>query len=309
MRIIYMGTPDFAVAPLKKMLEAGHEVCAVVTQPDKQRGRGKEVSFTPVKACALQYGIPVLQPVRVREEATVEELRKYQADIFVVAAFGQILSEEILQMPPYGCINIHASLLPRYRGAAPIQRAILNGDQETGVTIMQMARGVDTGDMLLQQSVPIEEWETGDSLHDKLSTVGAELILRALEEIEGGTVQREKQEEEKACYASMLKKEDGRIRWEMSAGEIERQVRGLNSWPSAYTSYQGKTLKIWRAMAESEESGGRPGTVVQVSGDSIWIAAGEGCLRIEELQLEGKKRMPAKDFLRGFPIPAGTELG
>ena len=194
MKIVYMGTPDFAVAPLEALIQAGHQVTAVVTQPDKQRGRGKEVQMTPVKECALKHGIPVFQPIKIKEKEAVDRLREYPADIFVIAAFGQLLSEEILKMPPFGCVNIHASLLPAYRGAAPIQWVILNGEKETGVTIMQMEKGLDTGDMLLKKAIPIEPKETGESLHDKLMEVGAELIVEALPLIESGTILPEKQD-------------------------------------------------------------------------------------------------------------------
>ncbi|MBO6015042.1 MAG: methionyl-tRNA formyltransferase, partial [Lachnospiraceae bacterium] len=247
MKIVYMGTPDYAVAPLEALIEAGHEVVLVVTQPDKRKGRGKELQMTPVKESALRHGIEVFQPVRIREKAGVEKLRKYDADVFVVAAFGQILPKEILEMPKYGCINIHASLLPKYRGAAPIQWAILNGETQTGVTIMQMDEGIDTGDMLLKEIVPIDAKETGESLHDKLCEAGAGLIVKALPMIEDGTIVREKQQDELSCYAKMLTKELGRIDWSKSAVEIERLIRGLNAWPSAYTLCQGKTLKIWEA--------------------------------------------------------------
>ncbi len=307
MKVIYMGTPEFAVGPLEAILEAGHEVCAVVTQPDKQKGRGKEVKCSPVKECALAHHIPVLQPPKIRVAEAVEELREFGADIFVVAAFGQILSEEILQMPPYGCINIHASLLPKYRGAAPIQRAIIDGETETGVTVMQMEKGIDTGDMLLKCVVPITETETGDSLHDKLSTAGARLVVEALEQLAAGSIIPEKQKEEESCHASMLSKEEGRIKWEMPAEQIERLVRGLNSWPSAYTSYKGKTLKVWEASVVPEVHG-EPGEIVEVTKDTILIATGEDGLQIKELQIEGKKRMPVKDFLLGYKVSAGEKF-
>ncbi len=308
MKVIYMGTPEFAVGPLEAILKAGHEVCAVVTQPDKQKGRGKEVKCSPVKECALRHHIPVLQPTKIRAAEAAEELRGFGADIFVVAAFGQILSEEILRMPLYGCINIHASLLPRYRGAAPIQRAIMDGEKETGVTIMQMDKGIDTGDMLLKCVVPITEADTGDSLHDKLSAAGAGLVVEALEQIAADNITPEKQKEEGVCYAAMLSKEEGRIKWDMPAEQIERLVRGLNSWPSAYTSYRGKTLKIWEAAVDQEVHG-EPGEVMAVTKDTILVAAGNGGLQIKSLQIEGKKRMPVKDFLLGYKMSAGEKLG
>lgn len=226
MKIVYMGTPDFAVAPLEAIIEAGHEVSAVVTQPDKQKGRGREVQMTPVKECALKYDIPVFQPVKIKEKEAVEQLSKYPADIFVIAAFGQILSEEILNMPAFGCINIHASLLPAYRGAAPIQWVILNGEKETGVTIMQMEKGLDTGDMLLKSVVPIAPKETGESLHDKLMEAGAKLVVEALSKIEKKEVTPQKQDEALASYAARLTKSMGEIDWNKEGEAIERLVRG-----------------------------------------------------------------------------------
>ena len=309
MKIVYMGTPDFAVAPLEALIQAGHQVTAVVTQPDKQRGRGKEVQMTPVKECALKHGIPVFQPIKIKEKEAVDRLREYPADIFVIAAFGQLLSEEILKMPPFGCVNIHASLLPAYRGAAPIQWVILNGEKETGVTIMQMEKGLDTGDMLLKKAIPIEPKETGESLHDKLMEIGAELIVEALPLIESGAIIPEKQEDSKSSYASRLNKEMGHIDWNKDAEELERLVRGLNSWPSAYTSYRGKTLKIWEADVIGEQSGKLPGEITQVGKDFVDVACGKDILRIYSLQLEGKKRMAVKDFLLGYEIKPGMMLG
>lgn len=309
MKIVYMGTPDFAVAPLEALIRAGHQVTAVVTQPDKQRGRGKEIQMTPVKECALKHNIPVFQPIKIKEKEAVDRLREYPADIFVIAAFGQLLSEEILKMPPLGCVNIHASLLPAYRGAAPIQWVILNGEKETGVTIMQMEKGLDTGDMLLKKAIPIEPKETGESLHDKLMEVGAELIVEALPLIESGKIIPEKQEDSKSSYASRLNKEMGHIDWNKDAEELERLVRGLNSWPSAYTSYRGKTLKIWEADVIGQQSGKLPGEITQVGKDFVDVACGKDTLRIYSLQLEGKKRMAVKDFLLGYEIKQGMMLG
>lgn len=308
MKVVYMGTPDFAVAPLEAILKAGHEVTAVVTQPDKQKGRGKEVQMTPVKECALKYGIPVLQPVKIKEPEAIEELKRYPADIFVIAAFGQLLSEEILHMPRFGCINIHASLLPAYRGAAPIQWVIINGEKKTGVTIMQMAKGLDTGDMLLKKEVLIDEKETGESLHDKLMTAGAELIVEVLPKIEKGEIVPEKQDDTQSCYASRLTKSMGLIDWTRDAVSIERLVRGLNSWPSAYTVYKGKTLKIWEADVIAGKSSFKPGTVAEVGKDYFDVAAGEGLLRIKTLQLEGKKKVSVRDFLLGYEVVCGMAL-
>lgn len=310
-RIVYMGTPDFAVEPLEAIIKAGYEVAAVVTQPDKQKGRGKEVKMTPVKECALRHGIPVFQPVKIKEPEAVAELEKYQADLFVVAAFGQLLSEEILNMPEYGCINIHASLLPAYRGAAPIQWAVLNGEKESGVTIMQMDKGLDTGDMLLKRSVELSPTETGDSLHDKLMHLGAELIVEALSKLEKGELVPEKQKDELSSYAKKLTKAMGQIDWSKDAVSLERWIRGLNSWPSAYTFFGGRTLKIWEAQV-AEENGAQkaePGQVVSVSREGFTVACGQGALQILSLQLEGKKRVLTREFLLGYQVEPGMILG
>lgn len=310
-RIVYMGTPDFAVEPLEAIIKAGYEVATVVTQPDKQKGRGKEVKMTPVKECALRHGIPVFQPVKIKEPEAVAELEKYQADLFVVAAFGQLLSEEILNMPEYGCINIHASLLPAYRGAAPIQWAVLNGEKESGVTIMQMDKGLDTGDMLLKRSVELSPKETGDSLHDKLMHLGAELIVEALPKLEKGELVPEKQKDELSSYAKKLTKAMGQIDWSKDAVSLERWIRGLNSWPSAYTFFGGKTLKIWEAQV-AEENGAQkaePGQVVSVSREGFTVACGQGALQILSLQLEGKKRVLTREFLLGYQVEPGMILG
>lgn len=311
MKIVYMGTPDFAVAPLEAILKAGHEVTAVVTQPDRQKGRGREVQYSPVKECALSYGIPVLQPLKIKEKDAVEELRKYPADIFVVAAFGQLLSEEILNMPRFGCINIHASLLPAYRGAAPIQWCVINGEEKTGVTIMQMAKGMDTGDILLQKEVVLDEKETGGSLFDRLMETGAELIVEALPKIEAGELTPVVQKEELATYAGKITKDMGNIDFVKSAVTIERLIRGLNPWPSAFTHYKGKILKIWEADVVSECVNAEnpvPGTVIAMDKESFTLATGEGALRIRSLQPEGKKRMSCAEFMRGYEVKVGEAL-
>ena len=311
MKVVFMGTPDFSVGALEAIIRAGHQVVAVVTQPDKPKGRGKEMQMTPVKKCALKYDIPVFQPVKIKTPEAVEMLRAYDADIFVVAAFGQFLSEEILQMPRYGCINIHASLLPKYRGAGPIQWVILNGEKETGITIMQMDKGIDTGDMLLQSVVPIDEKETGDSLHDKLADEGAKLIVEAMQKIEAGDITPVKQNDADSCYAKMLQKSMGKIDWNKEAEQIERMVRGLNSWPSAYTSYHGKVLKIWASDVSEKKpavENAVPGMVTAVEKDAVYVQTGEKMLKITEVQLEGKKRMQVKEFLLGCQMKAGEIL-
>ena len=309
MKIVYMGTPDFAVGPLKALIEAGHTISVVITQPDKAKGRSGKLQGTPVKECAESYGIPVWTPVKIKTPESVAQLKEYEADVYVVAAFGQILSQEILDIPRYGCINIHASLLPKYRGAAPIQWAILNGDKETGVTIMQMDAGIDTGDMLLKKIIPLDGIETGGSLFDQLAQVGSSLIVEALEKLEKGELVPEKQNAEESCYAKMLKKEMGLILWEQDAAKIERTIRGLNPWPSAYTSLGGKTLKIWEAAVTGQEAEGAPGTVSAVTKDSICVNCGTGQLSLLSVQLEGKKRMTVKDFLLGNKIGKGDVIG
>lgn len=325
MRVVFMGTPDFAVGALESLIEAGHQVTAVVTQPDKPKGRGKELQMTPIKVCAQKHGIPVFQPVKIREPEAVETLRSYQADIFVVAAFGQILPEEILSMPRYGCVNIHASLLPKYRGAGPIQWAIINGEKITGVTIMRMDKGLDTGDMLFKTEVEIAPRETADTLHDKLAEAGARLIVEALAKIEAGDVTSVKQNDADSCYAKMLNKSMGKIDWQMEAEKLDCLIRGLISWPGASAVYRGKTLKIWEEEAVSEQElmtwegrpgqregtfagNAQPGTVIRVEKDAFFVQTGEGVLKILSVQPEGKKRMAVKDFLLGYPVKPGETL-
>lgn len=309
MRVIFMGTPDFATGTLEEIVLAGHEVVGVVTQPDKPKGRGKNLMPTPVKEVAMKYNLPVYQPKKVREPEFVEVLRGLKPDVMVVAAFGQIISKEILEMPKYGCINVHASLLPAYRGAAPIQWAVINGDKESGVTIMQMDEGIDTGDMIEKVVVPIAEDETGGSLFDKLSQAGAKLCVKVLQDLEDGKAVREKQPEESTTpYARMIDKKMGSIDWEKPAKEIEQLIRGLNPWPSAYTRLQGKTLKIWKAEVLLEHSQEAPGQITEVTKDSIVVQTGQGRLKILELQLEGKKRMDAASFLRGYALKEGESF-
>ena len=310
MRVIFMGTPDFATETLEEIVKAGHEVVGVVTQPDKPKGRGKTMMPTPVKETALKYNLPVYQPRKVREPEFVEVLRSLKPDVMVVAAFGQIITKEILEMPKYGCINVHASLLPAYRGAAPIQWAVINGDKESGVTIMQMDEGIDTGDMIEKAVVPIAEDETGGSLFDKLSHTGAKLCVKVLKDLEEGTAVGEKQPEESTTpYAKMIDKKMGEVDWKKSAKEIEQLIRGLNPWPSAYTKVHGKTLKLWKAKVLLETSQMKPGQIVKVTKDSLAVQTGQGMLEIQELQLEGKKRMDTSSFLRGYALAEGESLG
>ena len=309
MKVVFMGTPDFAVGTLEAIIEAGHEVVLVVTQPDKPKGRSGALQFPPVKECAVAHGLEVFQPTKIRLEENVEFLRKYEADIFVVAAFGQILPKSILDMPKYGCINVHASLLPKYRGAAPIQWAVINGDPVTGVTIQQMDIGVDTGDIILTKELAIAEDETGGGLFDKLAVVGAEACLEAMEQIADGTATRTPQNHDEATHVSMISKEFGNIDWNKSAVEIERLIRGLNPWPSAYTKLDSKTFKIWKASVIAENSEAEPGCVCEITKDSLCVQTGEGVLSLLEVQLEGKKRMEIDAFLRGYSVEKGTVLG
>ncbi len=310
MKVVFMGTPDFAVGTLEALIEAGHEVIGVVTQPDKPKGRGKTLMATPVKEVALKHQIPVYQPKKVREAGFTETLGRLAPDVIVVAAFGQIITKEILDIPRFGCINVHASLLPAYRGAAPIQWAVINGEKESGVTIMQMDEGLDTGDMIDKVVVPLAEDETGGSLFDKLSQAGARLCVKVLKDLEEGNAVRVKQPEESTTpYASMISKKMGEIDWNRSAKSIEQLIRGLDPWPSAYTKLQGKTLKLWKAEAQKENvPEGVPGEVVKVERDTFCIQTGDGILKIEEVQLEGKKRMDTAAFLRGFHLSQGERL-
>lgn len=302
MRVIFMGTPDFAVGALEELIKAGHEVALAVTQPDKPKGRGGNMQAPPVKLCAIEHGIPVYQPKKVREKESVEYLRSFSADIMVVAAFGQILPKEILSMPPFGCVNIHASLLPKYRGASPIQWAVINGEPVSGVTIMRMDEGIDTGDIIEKVEVELSPQETGGSLFDKLSREGAGLLVRTLEKMEKGGVTYIKQVESEATHVGMIDKSMGNINWECSAVEIERLIRGLNPWPSAYTTLKGKTFKIWKALAEPGGNKAEAGKVYHVDKKELKIQTGDGILSLLEVQLEGKKRMDVQSFLRGFEI-------
>lgn len=310
MRVVFMGTPDFSVPTLQSLIDEKYDVVGVVTQPDKPKGRGRTMQFTPVKELAVKYGIPVLQPVKLKnDDVFFEELKALKPDVIVVIAFGQILPDRVLELPKYGCINIHASLLPKYRGAAPIQWAILNGEKETGVTTMMMDSGLDTGDMILRKVIPIEEKETGGSLFDKLAYAGGDLIIETLKQAEAGTLKRIPQNNDESNYVSIIKKEYGHMDFTKSALELERLIRGLNPWPSAFTSLHGKTLKVWDADVVETVSEEKPGTILSVDKDSFTVMTGEGALKILELQLEGKKRMMTEAFLRGYKLETGEMLG
>lgn len=322
MRIVYMGTPEFAAVALDAIVKE-HEVVAVITQPDKPQGRNRKLVPTPVKVKAQAYDIPVYQPVKIREEESVQMIRDYNPDVIVVAAYGQILPESILNIPKYGCINIHASLLPKYRGAAPIERAIIDGEVMTGVTTMYMAKGLDTGDMIEKAEVPITGEDTGASLHDKLAEAGAALILTTLAKLEAGTVTRTKQDDAQSCYAAMLTKELGRMDFTRPAVELERLIRGLNPWPCAYTTIDGKNVKLYKAEVINLDAQMRqtlqekseqtltftPGEIVEVAKKYFVIACGEGALRVRNLQPEGKKAMDTSAYLNGNPLKPGMRAG
>ena len=311
MRIIFMGTPDFAVPVLQSLINSRHEVVAVVTQPDRPKGRGKNMQFSPVKECALAHNIPVMQPVNVSVPEVIDELRAYEPELIVVVAFGQFVTKKIREMPKYGCINVHASLLPKYRGAGPIQWAVINGEKESGVTTMYMCREIDKGDMLLKDTVMLDPKETGDSLHDKLSMMGGPHLLKTIDQLEDGSAVRIPQCEEESTYAPKLEKTMGNIDWTMDADRIERLVRGLNSWPGTFTKIHGKTVKIWdcdvvcqEALTESQAAA-EPGTVIISEKDQLIVKAGNGALSLRMLQPEGKKNMTVDAYLRGYPIAQG----
>ena len=306
MRVIFMGTPDFAVGTLEEIIKAGHEVVLVVSQPDKAVGRSKALKYTPVKACAIGHGIEVYQPERVRETEAVEYLRKYRPDIIIVEAFGQIIPRVILDMPKYGCVNVHASLLPKYRGASPIQWAVINGEKITGVTTQRMDDGIDTGDIIMKEEVALREDETGGSLFDRLAGVGAKLCVKTMEAIENGTAVYTPQDNAKATHTAKIHKELGSIDWTKGAEEIGCLIRGLDPWPSAYTRLGDKILKIWKAEVVSEQSEAEPGCIVKVEKNRILVQTGRGMLALKEVQLEGKKRMMVAAFLNGCTVEEGT---
>lgn len=315
MRIIFMGTPEFAVGTLKSLIESRHEVVAVVTQPDKPKGRGNTMQFPPVKECALAHGIPVLQPVKVGEPKVIEELRSYQPDLIAVVAFGQFVPRPIRQMPKYGCINVHASLLPKYRGAGPIQWAVINGEKESGITTMYMSKEIDKGDMLLKETVLLDPKETGDSLHDKLCAMGGPLLLKTIDQLEKGSAVRIPQCEEESTYAPKLEKFMGKIDWSMDAVRIERLMRGLNSWPGTFTKIHGKTVKIWdcdvvaQDQLSEEMAQAKPGTVLVSDKKKLIVKTGSGALSLLVLQPEGKKSMQVDAYLRGYPVTVNEVIG
>ncbi|MFQ7109959.1 MAG: methionyl-tRNA formyltransferase [Anaerovoracaceae bacterium] len=307
MKIVYMGTPDFAVSPLRALHDAGHDIVLAITQPDAVRDRGKKVKFSPVKEEALRLGIEVIQPERIKNDReAIDRIKSENPDIIAVAAFGQILPKEVLDIPKLGCINVHASLLPRFRGASPIQRAIMEGDEKTGVTIMYMEEGLDTGDMLAKKSVEIDH-KTADELHDELSAVGAELLVDTVGRIR--EIKAVKQDDSMATYAPMISKADGHIDFSQNPYKIERMIRAFDSWPGTYAEMNGKTVKLWKAEAKDEKASAADGTVINVEDGGICIAAGGGVLKVTEIQMPGRKRVSVKEFLKGNSIEIGTVLG
>lgn len=309
MKVVFMGTPEFAVPTLDALI-AHHEVLAVFTQPDRPKGRGKKLTAPPVKEVALKHEIPVYQPEKIRAAEWVECLESYKPDAIVVVAYGQLLTQAILDIPKWGCVNVHGSLLPKYRGAAPIQWAVANGEEVTGITTMLMDKGLDTGDMLLKDEVPIEKDTSSGDLYNVLSKRGAALLIETLKGLEKGLIVPIKQNDEEASYASLLNKRVSQIDWSMRAKDIANRIRGFNPWPLAHTTYDGETLKIFSAeVLESHAFEGEVGEIVSVTSDEVYVLTGEGILKIKEIQMGSQKRMPVAAYLLGRSIACGLVLG
>ena len=308
MNIVFMGTPAFAVPSLRMLINEGHHVVAVVTQPDRPQGRKKILMPTPVKEVALEYGIPVLQPQRMRSPEAVEELASYKPDLIVTAAYGQILPKSVLDMPMLGCVNVHGSLLPKYRGGAPIQRAIINGESKTGITLMYMAEGLDTGDMIAQAELQIGEEDTSGTIFEKLSVVGAELLQEQLPRLMAGPVQATPQQEEEATYSPNLKREDEKLDFARSSRELYNQIRGLVPFSGAFALWKDEVFKVWAARIDSSSSDALPGTVLDLTAEGIKVKTGDGALLLTKVQPSGKKAMEADEFIRGRSMEPGTVL-
>lgn len=308
MNIVFMGTPEFAVPALEILYNEGHSIELVITQKDKPKGRGKKVQYTPVKEKALSLGLEVYQPDNVNDVESISKLKDINPDIIVVIAFGQILKKDILNLPKYGCLNIHASLLPKYRGAAPINWAIIHGEKETGITIMKMDEGLDTGDMLLKESIPINEDDDYITIHDELSQLGGELIVKAINKIQDGTISQTPQDSCLSNYAPMIYKSTGKIDWNKTGEQIYNQVRGLKPWPSAYTIYNEETVKIHKVNIVDKFKDGEPGKVIKVTKEGIYVNALGSCVVIEELQFPGKKKLTVREYLAGNNIEVGVIL-
>jgi methionyl-tRNA formyltransferase len=306
MKVIFAGTPEFAAQALAALIEAGHQIPLVLTQPDRPAGRGMKLTASPVKALALQHGLWVEQPLTLKDATAQQVIADIGADVMVVAAYGLILPQAVLAMPRLGCLNIHASLLPRWRGAAPIQRALLAGDRETGITIMQMDVGLDTGDMLLEETLPIAADDTAQTLHDKLATLGARAIVAALDLLQQGTLIPRPQDNALATYAAKLTKEEGKIDWKQSAEKVSRSVRAYNPFPVAQAGFKGEVWRIWQASSEAGQ--GKPGEILRADKEGILVACGAGALLLTEIQKAGGKRMPAANFLAGNPLRVGECL-
>lgn len=307
MKVLFMGTPEFAVPTLEALIEK-HDVLAVVTQPDKPKGRGKKMVFPIVKEKALEHGLTVYQPPKVKDSEFVKVLRSYEPDVIVVVAFGQILSEEILNIPKYGCINVHGSLLPKYRGAAPIQWSIINGEEYGGVTTMYMAKGLDSGDMILKAEEKIRDDDTYGTLYDRLSVIGAELLIKTLEQIEAGTALRIPQRDEEATLAPMITREMEHINWDNESKDIVNLIKGLNPQPTAYTVYNGEKLKIWLAEADNGSYEGNAGEIVDVRKRDFVVKTKDGAVAVREVQAQGGKRMSTDAYMRGHAVEKGTML-
>lgn len=309
MRVVFAGTPDFAVPTLRSMVDAGHDVAMVLTQPDRPAGRGRRTVAGPVKQYALEAGLPVRQPETVENPSLLEELRSLRPQVMVVAAYGLLLKRSVLDLPELGCINVHASLLPRWRGAAPIQRAIEAGDAQTGISIMQMDPGLDTGPVLARRAVPIEPTDTGGSLHDRLAPLGAELLVETLARLAAGAVEAAPQDDAAATYAEKITAADSRLDWSQPAEQLERRVRAMNPWPVVRVRHDDESLRVWAAEAVAgDPASARPGEILRVARHGIDVACGAGILRITTLQREGGKRLPVADFLNGYPLRAGERF-
>ena len=309
MKLLFMGTPDFAATALEALIKDGHEIVMVVTQPDKPKGRGHKMMPPAVKVVAESHGLPVYQPQSMKTDEAFAQLKNAQADLFVVAAYGQILPQRILDIPKFGCVNIHASLLPKYRGAAPIQWCIIKGETQTGVTTMQMNAGLDTGDMLVKKQVAITPEETAETLHDKLAVAGVDAIRETIVKIEQGTLMPQPQDDALSCYAPMIDKTTGILDFKKDAIALFNLIRGLNSYPYASTTYCGTRFKVIFALPKQEEAEGTPGEILSVSNDGILVKCGAGCLLITQVQFEGKRKMPVSEFIKGNKIDTGVILG
>lgn len=309
MRIVFMGTPDFAVPSLKSLINAGHEIVGVVTQPDKPKGRKQELTKSPVKIFAESMGIEIFQPDKIRDKDAIQHVLNWNPDIIVTAAYGQIIPVEILEAPKYKAVNVHASLLPKYRGAAPIHQSIIKGEKETGITIMYMVKELDAGDILSQAKVPIEATDNVGTLHDKLSIVGAKLLVETLEAIANDTIIPIKQDELLVTFARTLKRDDELINWDMTNIQVYDQIRGLNPWPVAFTYFRGEVFKIWWATPVNYNHQKEPGTIIEADKDQLIVAAAEGAIKLEKVQPAGKKKMDISSFLNGTTITIGEKMG